>query len=65
MVKWLNCNFGALIGEKELLGVVDEIKLNMAGVLMLEKLQEIEKVLLDFQDINYFSGYGYLAEGLE
>lgn len=43
MVKWLNCNFGALIGEKELLGVVDEIKLNMAGVLMLQKLQEIEK----------------------
>lgn len=65
MVKWLNCNFGGVIGGKELVGVVDEIKLNIAGVLMVEKQQEIEKVLPDFQDTNYFSGYGSLAEGLE
>lgn len=44
---WLNG--WALIGEKELLGVVDEIKLNMAGVLMVEKLQEIEKLLPIFR----------------
>jgi hypothetical protein len=39
-----------VIGGKELVGVVDEIKLNIAGVLMVEKQQEIEKVLPDFQD---------------
>jgi hypothetical protein len=39
-----------VIGGKELVGVVDEIKLNIAGVLMVEKQQEIEKVLPDFRD---------------
>ena len=46
-----------VIGGKELVGVVDEIKLNIAGALMVEKQQEIEKVLPDFQDTNYFSGF--------